>query len=479
MANCSHECIAQYSCSKEEPLDGAIFAPFVELNIAGEVITVSNDSNPESNKAVIKSFQYGYSVSGGGVGAEFEIASEGQEAIVSVIRGLNKTYNQAADDIEKVKLTFGWIIKKCDGFIRKMSSKEIHLLMKTMQTSYENGTIKIKLQCQDLIARTQDTRVEGNPGSDDNKVGLKEAIDLIFERNSPIIAVEWDGLGSDWEFEIGGTVGPKAKWPTDQQNAMAAARKWLATQKTNNKKGILFSYDAENTKFVITEGKNWHCDEVPDCCQNNVGTYVVNGGNCSNVLSFAPTVDWQLNQHSSGGTSGGDNTSASDEKAKPDCKEKEDGGSATTNTVPGNSKDYTTGKTSTRLAETAAAAEEESNKPYVIKGSIEAELTIMGDPNYCNPIDNLGQTVSIVVLNPLYLQSCTWIANPRCNHVLSNKNWLVKGVSHQIDSGKFTTTLKVLLAVPNSDLKQGDPLGGMGCGTTTFDNDSGQVEKYV
>jgi len=479
---CSHECISQYSCNPpDEPLEGAIFSPFVELTINDELITVSNDSMPRNpNKAVIKSFQYGLSVAGGGVGAEFEIVSEGQQAIVGIIRGLNKTFSEAPEDTQKTTLKFGWIIRNCDGSVRRQDSgEEIHLLPRSMQTSSDNGTIKVKLQCVDMMSRTQEARVEGNPGSDDNKISLKEAIEIIFERNSPTIEVEWDGLGSDWEFEIGGTEGPKAKWPTDQQNALAASRKWLATQKTNNKKGLLTLYDPILTKLVITEGKNSHCDENPDCCSRNIGTYVVNGGNCSNVLGFTPTIDWTLIQHSSGGTTGGDNTAANDEKANPNCPEKEDGGPATMGTVPNNFRDFSIGKNSTRLAESSAAAEEESNKPYVIKGAIEAELTILGDPNYVNPVDYVGCTVSIVMLNPMYLEQCTWIANPRCNPVLSNKNWLIKGVSHQIEAGKYTTTLKVLLAVPNNELKQGDPLGGVGCGTETFDNDSGNFERYV
>ena len=479
---CQHECITQYSCQPpDEPLDGAVFAPFVELSIKTGMITVGNDSLPDDpNKAVIKSFQYGFGIAGAGVGAEFEIVSEGQQAIIAIVRALNKTFSEAPQDAEATTVEFGWIIKKCSGEINKMKSETIHLLPKTMQTSYDNGTVKVKLQCQDIIgARTQETRVEGNPGSDDNKIPLKEAIDIIFERNSPTISVNWEGLGSEWVFEIGGAEGPKAKWPTDQQNALSAARKWLATQKTNNKKGLLMAYDPLNSQLVISEGKNSTCDENPDCCTRSIGTYVVNGGNCSDVLGFSPTVDWTLIQHSSGGTTGSDNSAANDEKANPDCPGKEDGGPATMGTVPSNFRDFTVGRSALRLAESSAAAEEESNKPYVIKGAIEAELVILGNPEFVNPIEYQGSTVSIVMLNPMYLEDCTWIANPRCNHVLSNKNWLIKGVAHQIEAGKFTTTLKVLLAVPNSDLQQGDPLGGQGCGTEAFDNDRGQFERYV
>ena len=118
---CSHECISQYSCNPpDEPLEGAIFSPFVELTINDELITVSNDSMPRNpNKAVIKSFQYGLSVAGGGVGAEFEIVSEGQQAIVGIIRGLNKTFSEAPEDTQKTTLKFGWIIRNCDGSVRR------------------------------------------------------------------------------------------------------------------------------------------------------------------------------------------------------------------------------------------------------------------------------------------------------------------------------------------------------------------------
>ena len=56
------------------------------------------------------------------------------------------------------------------------------------------------------------------------------------------------------------------------------------------------------------------------------------------------------------------------------------------------------------------------------------------------------------------------------DNILSNKNWMIMGVNHQIKEGSYTTTLKLFLAVPGQQDEPGTTLGG-NCGSVSFDND--------
>jgi hypothetical protein len=93
----------------------------------------------------------------------------------------------------------------------------------------------------------------------------------------------------------------------------------------------------------------------------------------------------------------------------------------------------------------------------------------MGDPFYSNPILFVGtKFVSIVFINPYFFgdaASGTWLQTSTCNSMLSNKKYQVTGVSHNIGNGTYTTTLKLMLPVPNIDTPYGDSAGGNGCGS--------------
>ncbi|MGL1636394.1 hypothetical protein ACSTJT_23245, partial [Vibrio parahaemolyticus] len=73
---------------------------------------------------------------------------------------------------------------------------------------------------------------------------------------------------------------------------------------------------------------------------------------------------------------------------------------------------------------------------------------------------------SIVVINPFHIQDVggedcgEWLQAETCNAVLSNRQWLVLGTSHEIKEGSYTTTIKVRLDAPGTDISIGEPLGG-------------------
>jgi hypothetical protein len=203
-----------------------------------------------------------------------------------------------------------------------------------------------------------------------------------------------------------------------------------------------------------------------------LGTYIVNGGNCSPVISFNPDMNWAKGLVPGGG---GSLPGAADGNnavlIKPD-KKIEKIGSQTGPSVQQHEWMWRTPGDMVLKNADAIAAHLEANSKYEALPNFEAELVIIGRPDIVAAPDLVGKRISIIVINPFYISSenCSWITTSNCNRVLSNKNWLVKGVNHKINNGSFLTTLKVMLDVPNVNVDANDPLGGIGCGTETFEN---------
>ena len=109
-------------------------------------------------------------------------------------------------------------------------------------------------------------------------------------------------------------------------------------------------------------------------------------------------------------------------------------------------------KDAPRDALRSQAANERANKNYE---SVEAEMRIQGNPALDNIYDLITKTVSIIVINPFHLANggngIDWLIPAPCNDILSNKNWRVKGVSHEVREGTYTTTLKLFLVSPGSN----------------------------
>lgn len=473
-------CVDAFKCDtiREMP-EGAVFAPWVELNIldGGFLYTVGNQSSPsDEHRTVIKSFQYGFSIANG-VGAKFEFLSEGGDTVYNLARALNKTVNQATMDAGKTWFSFGWVSQNCDGSITKSSSEKIYLMGKTMQSNYENGFMKITFECVDVGTRVMEERIEKNFGEDGAHIPLKNAITQIFEENKPTLKVRFvkaDEAMSPWGFK-NIDEGVYNYWETNQQNPIEVVRTWLAEHVTSDDKGIIIQYDPTQNPPVLYffEDPKPGPDEAPDYCSNSIGTYIVNGGNLSPVRSFSPTIDWILINKGAGGASGIGDTQKSDVKTTiefdNDNREENDGGM--NSTLPSNiSRNATSPEDTAEEAIKADFANTRAVKDYETKPGIEADLKIVGNPNFSHPISFVGKSVSIIVIDPFHLENCTWISQPICNQVLTNKNWLVLGVDHQISEGNFETTLKVKLPVPNSDINRGEPLGGPGAGMFIPDN---------
>jgi hypothetical protein len=249
----------------------------------------------------------------------------------------------------------------------------------------------------------------------------------------------------------------------------AAARTWLSSVSTENDRGILICYDPDTSSIIFQEDKT-----ETQCCGQNIATYIVNGGNCSPVLEFNPTIKWPLGFVPGGGaTTGGNASGANDAYVEPTI----DVQNAGTQTGPAIQQHEWMWRHPDSLSTGASegnAAHMEANKNVEHLPGFSAELKIHGDPGYADPIYMMAKTISIIVINPFHINDqCTWITKPNCNAIMSNKKYRIQGVSHQITGGSFVTTLKVFLEQPNKDIDASDALGGNGCGTETFGDDPG------
>lgn len=488
-------CISEYECGEEiHPLDGAVYTPYVELTIGGKVVLLSgNESSPEvKNRAAIQSFQYGTTMGQGGCGIKVEIVDEGGELYRTIVKGLNADITKALSAVTGVnscKAKFGWWIKDCSGATRLVTNEdgdcnstgggELWFIPKNIQTTFDNGIVKFIFEAQDLFTRSFDARLEKNIGDESNKVDLKTALRDVYTTKDPTsnppIFLNKDKTG-DFEFAAsdGGKDGPKSVWAAEQESNVSCSRKWLNSVKTKEGRGVLIEWDPCNKRITFQEDP-----VIKECCDKNlsIGTFVVNGGNMSPVLSFAPQVEWPLGANAgSGGTPAGSSSGNSGEDVKSrETEEIQNTGTQTSQNIPNDQDLWRDPTQQGEKTMTSMSVQNDANKPWegMIK-AIEGELKIFGNPKYVNAIFYTGRWMSIVVIDPYYFEegggtnasisggSCTWISEPGCNPILSNKKWMILGVDHQISSGSFVTTFKVKLAVPNVNIPGGEPLGGCG-----------------
>jgi hypothetical protein len=498
------ECLQTYACNDlKKPPKGATYTPFIEVTINGEVLLMSGNASspPSNNRAMINSFQYGASAGTGGCGCVIEAVDEGGTAYRKIADAINKDITKTRDEIKNFNLEFGWKITDCNGITKKITNirggegppAPIRLLPIKINTNFDGGLIKFTLECVDTItARSADNRLEKNIGSEDGKVALKKALEELFLNKDPkFTSIRLRRAlphpdGSDFVFnnKYGGKDGYWSVHSMDQETNVGCARKWINNTLTDNEKGILIMYNQEDGGVILLEEPDI---DVKNCCgTGNLGTYIVNGGNESPVISFNPSFHWILSSNSGSGgvASGASSADGGDDKVKADETKNNNlqNTGTQTNYLSSNNKFHhqhpdnhasNTNETNTK--------HNNATKPYEIKSNIEAELKIIGDPSFVNPVLFTGRWVSIVVINPHYIAQdskkggCSWIVESNCNETLSNKQWMITGVDHQITSGSYVTTLKVYLTAPGVDKGVEK---GLGCNGPKFKNISNtKVEK--
>ncbi len=492
---CLVGCAAEYSCRQNDftefgidnklirPLDSEVLAPYCRVffediqnpdESAG--ISVGNESAPQfGNTAIIKSAQIGGST---GMGATIEILDEMGGAFHLFVEKINKCIkNTKAEYIMGVE--FGWVTASCFTYMsRIVKSQPVYYNLINLEITYQEGKIKFILSGSDQLQSVFSARHDKIYGTDDTKMPLKTAIRQLVQDDPPqfnveFVRVEKDGTRTEYKFNVEGPSkqGPEEVWKADGQNKLATIQKWLESYRTDRDKGIIALWDGSKSDggtLVLMEDVQPTLDETVNDCDltTNVGTYIVNGGECSPVISFTPKINYIANFSSfgSGGNAGGALTGKTVEKTQSGLQTPETG--ILQSIPPSKNSRSVYGKEAAVETEKSQNAHLRASLLTKAAGGITAELRVQGDPRpeYLNPKTMQGKTLSLVVVNPYHLfgeEGCgDWLAIPGCNEVLSNKRWEIKGVEHSIKEGSFTTTLNISLIAPGISHGAGGSFGG-------------------
>jgi len=493
--NCLAGCVSNYLCGKlnsggiaGEQADS--FAPWVSVTLGegADKITVGNESyTGDPNTACVKSFEVGWIDS---PSASIEIIDEAGGSLGAVMDSLRKCVKFQGPG-STINFQFGWVITTCEGFSKPISSLKFTSIAEQLEVIYSEGKIRYKITTAGVNAIDENMRKDKIQGEDDKPIDIEKAIAALCAEDPPIkvryAEIQPDGELKDIKFKWARLKDPpKASWQSDNQNRMSVISKWLTPFRIQDgqcDKGIIILWaPTSHDELIILKDPSIGPGE-PAKCNNTVGTYIVNGGKCSPVISFNPTVNIiNALQTSSagGGTSGAtktDSNFAEDKKCKPsDGKQGDDVGTQLTSTISQQAHDsYGTDVAYEESLRSEIAHHKASKATSITGKEVTADLTFLGDPSpiYCQIIP--GRTVSIVVINPFHIKegknSCgEWLAKPGCNNIFSNKNYMISGVNHSISAGSYTTTLKVYLAAPNVTLSPDEPLGGSGSGGPQLKN---------
>lgn len=476
----TRDCLDLGCRSKSDlPIDGAIYTPYVKVTIGGkDFLLTGNASSPSnSNRAMITSFQYGGGTGTGNCGGTIEVADEGGTTYERVYEELSKDLTTNVEDGKKCSIEFGWKIKKCDGTSELFTNLnadafpdggggKLNLILHKFNTTFDGSLVKYNIEFRDGFAKADQNRLESNVGTEDGKSGFKNAMEQLFTEYDPKLAgVEFisssgqrklfdpknPGMGG-FKFKGNPVQGYFSVFNMDQEANIACGRKWLNSTLTAEDKGILLMFDPSTFNAVCYEDPS----DYSNCCGNGyLATFVVNGGNNSQVISFSPSFDWNYGANSgSGGVASGG--SSSDVVKQEEDEGFVNAGVQSQHLPDGNMWHFSNPQNHVFEASENFNKHNKATRPWEgMIQNITAELKIMGNPRWANPLFLTSKWISIVVINPYYIESdtssggnCGWLTKSNCNPILSNKAWQITGIDHQITSGSYFTTIKVFLPAP-------------------------------
>jgi len=412
-------------------------------------------------------------------------------------------------------------------------SPVMYFITDWINVHFDSGKFVYELEGVDLLVRGQEQMINKIFGRDGKQMYFTKAVELLGKFSFPPFrpefkAIRADGSVVDMQFvQRDGQLedrtcrngadcekydidcegwGPYDKWYADQKAPLAIIHEWLKngvfakdlTGKITSNLGrtsITMNYDP-TYKFKLDAIKEpcstcnsdqpqygrlllW-ANGIP-YCQGNFNdseinarmkaVYVVNGGNCSPVMQFAPAFRWHsmAAQKAGGGNvpSGQAIVNQIEGAVKTGCPIAASPGPIR-QAVP--TRTGAVMKVRNPQVQTQEATYHHIMTNLVI-GAIEADLRVQGDPSswLCTPIDGYGRCVGIVFINPYFLvhgnsdTDCpVWAANDPdspeeafksiCNELLTSKGWFIMGVDHQIKDGNYITTLKLKLLAPGAEV---------------------------
>jgi hypothetical protein len=392
-----------------------------------------------------------------------------------------------------LEFQFGWAAMGCDGkgntygvqtccptpgpqiFSRGVMSCKHRMVVRNISVNVAHGAFKFSIEGTDATMDAFTTHSATTYGTDKNPVRLKLAIEKMIKQTigaeCRFLSIDSACQVKDFEWRVEGDIDPKegayGKWEVKRRNPIQAARDWLNSYVSKRGKGIVTYFDSTavtTPTLVFMESNLITCESNRDMDAWNVGTYIVNGSSCSPVLSFTPTIQYVMDQAMAqvSGVPGGSLASPMFVEEQPCLKNKpntKNQGMQSTQTESDNSYRIW-GKWANKFAGRNKMDNQAAN---VLSPPITAEMRVQGDPSYDKPIFFRGHYCSVVYFNPFRIfaegTDCGWVAKSGCNSQLSNTNWQIDKVFHEIKEGSFSTTLKLILAAPGLDIPRDAPLG--------------------
>jgi hypothetical protein len=488
--------------------EGHVLAPWVAIDFVDQQkndgesapITVSNHSSESTNPkhcAVIKSFSLGHS-DGTDVRVVIHDTQGGnfEEFMKHLVKDwmCMKDVNNAKALLMKVQ--FGWAKSGCSQPLPKASSPCYYVMTDSVEANFSEGKIIFEITGHDMCTRMPDGGVESQKGGDgDQSMYLIDAMQLLMCDSMPpnIGGINFKLVGASGEIieldlnkdkkfheSIAKTPeeqirGPKTKWLAQGRNKLEIIRSWLDIAPSINNKPWVPRYDSTVESGTVTfwELSRPECKNESDTYWDklSLGTYVVNAGKFSPVLEFNPKIKWDFGVVTSiGGAIGNLKANAMENQGSKndgnECLPSKDvlGAGQTQSVEPPDASVEIQGD----RAEVENAKVETKTKKAIQIGqfnAISADLIVVGDPTFCPPFEAINiKCVSVIVINPFHLSptagSCgEWLATPACNPVLSNKGWIIRTLTHNIDAGKYTTTIGLELTSPGIDFPSSGNFG--------------------
>jgi hypothetical protein len=451
-------------------------------------ITVGNESYPYNpHKAVIKSIEFGFIDAPEG---RLEIVDEdGGSFSVFLDSVLKCGKGGAAAAGSGLRFKLGWAYSKCDGSGSVEYSDEIEATIQGIESSISNGVIKYTINFAAAHTLVQMNRHDFVFGEEEG--GKEMTIEQAIERLAsipPSIQVRYARYDKKGKLKflpkhkwVGGD--KKAAWRSDSQNKYSTIMKWLEPFRIDDgpiPKGVVLVHDPKvpDVLLVLQDGQA-NCFEKIEISGSDLflGTYIVNGGKCSNVLEFSPTVNFinALFHKSSGGStdasSSKSNLKEDDEVNRISCKSTDlkDVGTQSTTTATGESQ-YIYGNRAGEQSNISSETHIKANMTITTQ-PITAELRIVGtiESKFYRVANQ--DICSIVVINPNHIEKRSFecgdfLKRASCHPFFSNKQWRVQGINHAIREGSFVTTLKVFLETPGGQLSSSNTLGANSSGST-------------
>lgn len=456
------------------------------MSEGGEQITVGNESfKGDPNTACIKSMEIGWVDT---PSIKVEIIDEAGGTLSAVANSLRKCIKRSGKGTF-ITFQWGWVMTTCaSGPPIVVPSAVFRSFIQQFDVNYSEGKIKYIIEGAANDKLYEVMREDVIVGDDEYPVDIESAIGALCSRDPPCtvryVEMQPDGKLKDVKFEWARLKDPpEAAWQADNMNRISIIRKWFGAFRVKDgkcDKGIIpfFSPDKPD-ELILLKDPQPNPGET-EGCEKSIGTFIVNGGKCSSVIEFTPTMNIvsAVNSFAVGGDTSGPNKStnqfAEDKRCENQRRQGVEAGTQLQATITQQAFDsYGVKAANDENLKSEIAHNKASMVTNITGAGVEADLKILGNPT--EPFCQIGahRPLSVVVINPFTLRGggCgDWLAYPGCNQLFTNRLWRAIGINHTISPGTYTTTLKLQLAAGDIQVAASDPLGGPGSGGPVLEN---------